>query len=52
LPLGRSARCPPWWSSLLLMLWHIQRLCRPDSFYAIDSSPGASWYSRSSRHPD
>ncbi|KAG0866872.1 hypothetical protein G6F15_012555 [Rhizopus arrhizus] len=52
LPLGRSARCPPWWSSLLLMLWHIQRLCRPDSFYAIDSSPGASWYSSSSRNSD
>ncbi|KAG0864990.1 hypothetical protein G6F15_012973 [Rhizopus arrhizus] len=52
LPLGHSARCPPWWSSLLLMLWHIQRLCRPDSFYAIDSSPGASWYSSSSRSPD
>ncbi|KAG1026132.1 hypothetical protein G6F25_012713 [Rhizopus arrhizus] len=52
LPLGRSARCPPWWSSLLLMLWHIQRLCRPDRNLPIDSSPGASWYSRSSRHPD
>ncbi|KAG0748422.1 hypothetical protein G6F24_015395 [Rhizopus arrhizus] len=52
LPLGRSARCPPWWSSLLLMLWHIQRLCRPNSFYAIDSSPGASWYSSSSRNSD
>ncbi|KAG0928768.1 hypothetical protein G6F26_012287 [Rhizopus arrhizus] len=52
LPLGRSARCPPWWSSLLLMLWHIQRLCRPDRYYAIDSSPGASWYSSSSRNSD
>ncbi|KAG1015736.1 hypothetical protein G6F26_013061 [Rhizopus arrhizus] len=29
------------------MLWHIQRLCRPDSFYAIDSSPGASCIYRS-----
>ncbi|KAG1479610.1 hypothetical protein G6F49_013725 [Rhizopus delemar] len=52
LPLGRSARCPPWWSSLLLMLWYIQRLCRPDRYYAIDSSPGALWYSRSARRSD
>ncbi|KAG1442200.1 hypothetical protein G6F56_011167 [Rhizopus delemar] len=36
LPLGRSACCPPWWSSLLLMLWHIQRLCRPNGFYPIE----------------
>ncbi|KAG1534884.1 hypothetical protein G6F50_015447 [Rhizopus delemar] len=52
LPLGRSARCPPWWSSLLLMPWHIQRLCRPDRYYPIDPSPGASWYSRSARRSD
>ncbi|CAO3703466.1 unnamed protein product [Rhizopus stolonifer] len=52
LPLGRSARCPPWWSSLLLMLWHIQHLCRPDRNLPIDPSPGASWYSRSSARPD
>ncbi|EIE88748.1 hypothetical protein RO3G_13459 [Rhizopus delemar RA 99-880] len=52
LPLGRSACCPPWWSSLLPMLWHIQRLCRPDRYYPIDSSPGASWYSRSSARSD
>ncbi|KAG0862800.1 hypothetical protein G6F16_012267 [Rhizopus arrhizus] len=52
LPLGRSARCPPWWSSLLLMLWLIQRLCRPDRNLPIDSSPGASWYSSSSRNSD
>ncbi|KAG1490635.1 hypothetical protein G6F53_013221 [Rhizopus delemar] len=52
LPLGRSARCPPWWSSLLLMLWYIQRLCRPNGYYPIDSSPGASWYSRSARRSD
>ncbi|KAG0868148.1 hypothetical protein G6F15_012243 [Rhizopus arrhizus] len=52
LPLGRSARCPPWWSSLLLMLWHIQRLCRPDRNLPVDSSPGASWYSSSSRNSD
>ncbi|KAG1486873.1 hypothetical protein G6F54_013025 [Rhizopus delemar] len=52
LPLGRSARCPPWWSSLLLMLWYIQRLCRPNGYYPIDSSPGALWYSRSARRSD
>ncbi|KAG1037103.1 hypothetical protein G6F43_012929 [Rhizopus delemar] len=52
LPLGRSARCPPWWSSLLLMLWHIQRLCRPNGYYPIDSSPGASWYSWSAPRSD
>ncbi|KAG1440662.1 hypothetical protein G6F55_013436 [Rhizopus delemar] len=52
LPLGRSACCPPWWSSLLLMLWYIQRLCRPDRYYPIDSSPGALWYSRSARRSD
>ncbi|KAG1446231.1 hypothetical protein G6F46_011936 [Rhizopus delemar] len=52
MPLGRSARCPPWWSSLLLMLWHIQRLCRRNGYYPIDPSPGASWYSRSSASSD
>ncbi|KAG1439652.1 hypothetical protein G6F56_012224 [Rhizopus delemar] len=48
LPRGRSAACPPWWSSLLLMLWHIQRLCAPNRDFPIDSSPGSSWSSRSS----
>lgn len=48
LPRARSAACPPWWSSLLLMLWHIQRLCAPTRDFPIDSSPGSSWSSRSS----
>ncbi|KAG1445310.1 hypothetical protein G6F56_009960 [Rhizopus delemar] len=48
LPLGRSSTCPPWWSSLLLLLWHIQRLCAPTRDFPIDSSPGSSWFSRSS----
>ncbi|KAG1469876.1 hypothetical protein G6F56_003009 [Rhizopus delemar] len=29
-----------------------QRLCRPNGYYPIDSSPGASWYSRSSARSD
>lgn len=43
-----DATCPPWWPTLLTLLWHIQCLCRPDHFFPEMDHPGSLWLSPSS----
>ncbi|CAO3623098.1 unnamed protein product [Mucor hiemalis] len=42
--------CPPWWPSLLSLLWHIQTLCRPSQFFPDLVNPGQLWLSRPTRN--
>lgn len=41
-----STPCPPWWPSLLSLLWHIQTLCRPNKHFPDLVNPGQLWLSR------
>ncbi|KAI7865382.1 hypothetical protein BDF14DRAFT_1883612 [Spinellus fusiger] len=39
-----SPSCPYFWVPLLTILWHIDKLCNPDSNYSTAASPGSLWF--------
>ncbi|KAF7721706.1 hypothetical protein EC973_004295, partial [Apophysomyces ossiformis] len=48
LPTKPGSPCPPFWSDLLMILYHIEVICNPDGEYPPEPDAGSLWLSPSS----